>query len=349
MIKRFAAFLTFVLITAVASATPVITSVTPNSSTVNGGIHITIKGSGFATCPICSPPVPPNVSFGLTPATAVMLLDGQTLDVVVPPHFPGLVDVFVLQYDGTAVLRDAFTFTGQTSDAFETILLPIYSPPVHGAFGSEFHTIVRAATRGDQPVPIYGIDTNCTLIDPAIVPDAPYPLKGELQLPTECSVSPGHLLYVPKATASFLTLNDRVLDVSRSALSNGTEIPIVRSARFTSNRIILLGIPIDGRFRNTLRVYAMTPVTVDVSIAGHLPRALVLQPGPTVFDPAHGSFSDFPIAGDPGGPFTITVTIDPPPGPPGGVFPTPPGPPIWAFITVTNNETQQITTITPDP
>ena len=146
MIKRFAAFLTFVLITAVASATPVITSVTPNSSTVNGGIHITIKGSGFATCPICSPPVPPNVSFGLTPATAVMLLDGQTLDVVVPPHFPGLVDVFVLQYDGTAVLRDAFTFTGQTSDAFETILLPIYSPPVHGAFGSEFHTIVRAAT-----------------------------------------------------------------------------------------------------------------------------------------------------------------------------------------------------------
>ena len=151
MIKRLAAFLAFVLITAAASATPVITSITPNSSTVNGGIHVTIKGDGFATCPICSPPVPPVVTFGLTPSSSVRLLDLQTLDVVVPVHLPGTVDVNVLQFDGTATAPNAFTFTGDVSDAFETILLPIFSPPVHGAFGSEFHTIVRAANKSDQP------------------------------------------------------------------------------------------------------------------------------------------------------------------------------------------------------
>jgi hypothetical protein len=350
MIKRLAAFLAFALITAVASAAPVITSVTPNSSTVNGGIHVTIKGDGFAICPICSPPVPPVVTFGLTPSSAVRLLDVQTLDVVVPVHLPGTVDVNVLQFDGTATAPNAFTFTGDVSDAFETILVPIFSPPVRGAFGSEFHTIVRAANKSDTFVTIYGIDTSCMIIDPPQYPSGQYTLTGmqELQLPTDCSQWPARFLYVPKTMASSLTLNDRVLDVSRSTLSNGTEIPIVRSARFTSNRIVLLGIPIDGRFRSTLRVYGMKPMTVDVSVGGQQPRGVELKAGADVFEPAYGTFSDFPIPVDPGSEGTTSVTIDPPPGPPIGVFPTPPGPPIWAFITVTNNQTQEITTITPD-
>ena len=347
MLKHLGFLLALVLVAAVASATPVITSVTPNSSTVNGGIHITIKGDGFATCPICSPPVPPVVTFELTPSSSVRLVDLQTLDVVVPPHLPGTFDVHVLQFDGTATARGAFTFTGEVSDAFETILIPIYSPAIHGAFGSEFHTIARAATAGQGFVPVYGIDTTCSLADPPHYPTQPYPVVGEFQLPTECSQWPGRLLYVPKSSASLITFNDRVLDVSRSAQSNGTEIPIVRSSRFTSSRITLPGVPIDGRFRNTLRVYAMDPMTVQISEGGQAPRLRVLQPGRTMFEPAYVTFTDFPIPVDPGNEGTLTVTIDPPQPTPIGI-PAGRPPLIWAFITVTNNVTQEITTITPD-
>ena len=348
MIKRLAAFLAFGLITAVASAAPVITSVTPNSSPVNGGIHVTIKGDGFSNCVICSPPSPPAVTFDMTLASSVSLLDAHTIDVVVPVHLPGTVDVNVLQFDGTATARNAFTFTGDVSDAFETILLPIFSPPVHGAFGSEFHTIVRAANTSNTLVTIYGIDSSCTLIDPPHYPTEPFAIVAgqETQLLTDCSQWPARFLYVPKAMASSLTLNDRVIDVSRSALSNGTEIPIVRSSRFTTNRIILLGVPIDGRFRSTLRIYAMMPMTVNVSVGGQQPIAVQLNAGATVFEPAYGTFSSFPIPVDPGSEGTISVTIDPPPPLPiEPVFTTPR---IWAFVTVTNNDTQQITTITPD-
>ena len=327
MFKVLTAFLVFACTAAAAAAAPVITSVSPNTSTVNGGIHVTIKGSGFTFCPICSPPVPPAVGFGLTPATSVRLIDTETLDVVAPMHLPGTVDVFVYQFDGTASAPNAFTFTGSVSDAFETILLPIYSRPVHGAFGSEFHTIARVVNKFDQPVEIDGIDSSCLLIDPPHYPSQPFTLtaRQELQLPSDCSQWPGHFLFVPNAMASSVTVNDRVFDVSRSALSNGTEIPVVRSSRFATGRIVLVGVPIGGPFRNTLRVYAMAPMTVDVFV-GDQQRRLVLQPGPSMFEPAYGSLSV-----DSG-----TVTIEGFTGP------------VWAFITVTNNDTQQITTISPD-
>ena len=348
MITRLAAFLTFVLLATVATAAPVITSITPNTSTVNGGIHVTIKGSGFADCPICSPPVPPVVTFGQTPA-AVRLIDPQTLDVVAPVHMPGTVDVNEVQYDGTATAPNAFTFTGNIQDAFETILVPIYSPVVHGAFGSEFHTIVRAANKSDVQIAVYGIDSSCTLIDPPIYPTQPFVISShqDLQLITDCSQWPGRLLYVPKTMAASLTLNDRVIDVTRTAFGNGTEIPIVRSGRFTTDRIVLLGVPIDGRFRSTLRIYSTTSMTVDVSIGGQQSRSVRLNAGASEFEPAYGTFSDFPIPVDPGNEGTLSLTIDPPPAPPGS--PVIPVPPIWAFVTVTNNDTQQITTITPDP
>jgi hypothetical protein len=50
-----------------------------------------------------------------------------------------------------------------------------------------------------------------------------------------------------------------------------------------------------------------------------------------LFSPAYGVFTDFPIGDEP-----VRVSIDA-------------DQPIWAFISVTNNETQMITTITPQP
>src|SRR4029079_2494913 len=122
---------------------------------------------------------------------------------------------------------------------------------------------------------------------------------------------------------------------------------IVRALKSNPNRIVLLGVPIDGRYRSTLRVYAATPMQVTVTIGGaSIP--LQLQAGRTLFEPAYAQFSDFPMPVEPtGGGETIRVIVDGPPGP-AGPSPIIPGLPIWAFITVTNNQTQQITTISPD-
>ncbi|HSP13402.1 MAG TPA: IPT/TIG domain-containing protein [Thermoanaerobaculia bacterium] len=338
-------FVLLLFLAASASAQPVITSITPNTGKVAGGSVVTINGSGFTTCIICSPPAPPNVLFAGTTARSVTLVDSTTLRVVTPPLLPGAFDVTVDQFGGRKTNPEAYTVSGDPSDGFESVLLPVYSKPVFGAFGSEFHTLATVSNKMDQQqVNVYGADSSCTAVIPAPVsPLSPMILNPDGQtviLPVNCSNWPARLFYVPKDQAQQVTFNDRVLDVTRTQSSNGTEIPIVRSAGMTSGRIVLLNVPIDGRYRNTLRIYALRPTVAFVTTVGE-PHAVVVQPGSNIFEPAYAQFSDFPVPVDPGSRSTIRVVIEQPQD-------IIAGPPMWAFITVTNNETQQITTITPD-
>jgi hypothetical protein len=139
-----------------------------------------------------------------------------------------------------------------------------------------------------------------------------------------------------------------VHDVTRDAQNFGTEIPIVRESDFRANRIVLVGVPTDARFRNTLRVYGDSPVDVLVTVGNQAPVRLKMTGGitfpiinfPDFSVPAYVAFSNFPT-----GIGTVRVTIEAEPG-----FLQPLQPlesPIWAFITVTNNDTQAISTITP--
>ena len=56
------------------------------------------------------------------------------------------------------------------------------------------------------------------------------------------------------------------------------------------------------------------------------------------FEPSYGELTTFPQSATP---TTATVTIEPAPGSSVG--------PLWGFITVTNNDTQHITAISPQP
>jgi hypothetical protein len=356
MTNNIATLLATVLLSVSALAQPVITSVTPASGPDTGGTLVVITGRGFSTCIICSPPTPPSVSFGGTPATSSTLVSETRIEAIAPPHLTGAVDVVVQQYDGEATLPKAFRYEASPGGGFEMILLPSFSRTVHGAFGSEFRTTVRVANKGDAPaLPIYGVDETCL---PGGLPrlyesgEVPYYLQSleSRQISTECSLWPARLLYVPKARADAFTMNTRVTDVSRLALSHGTEIPAVRSDEIVNDRIVLLGVPLDSRFRNTLRIYSpwQTEIPVKVTINGRV-FTVMLQPGHNRFEPAYAEFSDFPRPGDL--PLDVeqvySVTIDPPPTMPIALLPYE-GAPIWAFISVTNNETQQITIITPD-
>ncbi|HYC88753.1 MAG TPA: IPT/TIG domain-containing protein [Thermoanaerobaculia bacterium] len=333
-----------------AFASPVITSVTPSEGPVFGGTRVVIRGSGFSdVCIVCSPPFSGlSVFFGGTPALDVDFIDSTTVEAITPAHLPGTVGVTVRQLDGSNpnefTLPNAFTFTGESFAAFEPVLFPIFLGPVRGAFGSEFHTTARAVSRG-EPLDIYGVDTNCTSIDPPLLPTNPFRIGATpVELPVLCSRSVGRLFYVADERSADFVTNLRVADVSRTRESHGVEIPVVRGDDFTTGRIVLMGVPIDARYRNTLRIYGLHTGSqfVNVTVNG-VTRGVALQRGETIFEPTFATFTDFP-AQPASGPITATVVIEDPLGGRGIVPPTP----VWAMISVTNNDTQQITTITPN-
>jgi hypothetical protein len=234
----------------------------------------------------------------------------------------------------------------------ERVLLPILIPPVHGAFGSEFHTDLRIANDSENVVFLLGLDSlRCSPIClPTLFPLTLDPNEEVGPEDITLNGSPGRFVFIAADQVSSVAMNLRVHDVTRGGLNYGTEIPIVRESDFKTNRITFVGVPTDARFRNTLRIYGESPIDVLVTV-GDLPPVRVRLTGGFTFPggidlsdffrPSYVAFSSFPtgIA-----PVRVTVEADP-----DFVSLLPIEVPLWAFITVTNNDTQVISTITPQP
>ena len=137
----------------------------------------------------------------------------------------------------------------------------------------------------------------------------------------------------------------RARDLSRALDTWGTEIPVVRESEATTSPITLLNLPTSDRFRTTIRIY---------DFADHLP-----------FTPVELTVTVFPLEEEvPLRQFTIQ-TAELPSQLVGFAVVTdlglPPNPPerlriviesngktgFWAFATVTNNDTQHITVVSP--
>jgi IPT/TIG domain len=335
------------LVAASAAASPVITSVTPSEGPVFGGTRVMIKGTGFSdVCIVCSPPFGGlQVLFGTTPALDADLVEGG-IEAIAPPHLPGTVDVTVTQIDGSDpsfdIAENAYTYIGEAQAGFDAVLFPIFMPPTPGAFESMFVTTARVASRG-EPIDVLGFDTTCTTIDPPLIPGSPIRIgSGNHELYTACSQSVGRFFFVPRGRSDDFVANLRVTDMTRAAQSHGVEIPVVRESQFHPGKIMLLGVPIEARYRNTLRIYGLPGGSqfVNVTING-VTRGVPLHRGADAFEPSYAQFSDFPVPG-PGVPPVVSVIVEPPSQ--GIVPPTR----VWAFVSVTNNETQAITTVTPN-
>lgn len=342
--KRLSAVPLFVFLAVSALAQPTITSITPNSGPTAGGTEVVITGSGFSTCEICSPPIPPGVFFGGTPAPQTTMVNGNTLRVITPAHLPGLVSVSVQQHNGFTTMQNAFSFTGSIEEGFHRVLFPLLTGPVNGAFGSRFITELRMANSSETvPARFFGLLPQCILsacifFDPL---EQPYEIEaGGSHGPesVEYTGRPGAFIYVPKSSPQ-IEFNLRVHDQTRSDLNFCTEMPVVYDREFTFEPIKLLGVPTDPRFRNTLRIYADKATEVTVEFGDFL-EVVNLRPGVNAIDQAYAQLGDI---GGSGGTVDVTVTPFTPPFPIPGVEPVK----IWAFISVTNNETQLITTITP--
>lgn len=323
-----------------ALAAPTITSVFPSTAPVGGGTIVTINGTGFDD----SPANRPQVFFGGTPALNVTYRSENLLEVTTPPHFPKAVAVRVTQRNGSATAPEAFTFTGKIEDAFDRVLLPLFTPPIEGAFGSRFVTHLRVANMNrTDPAWVYGLKGFCaieTCIEPDLL-EVPFRLEPwQALVPQDFTYTgkPGQFLYVPKSMPD-VAFNLRAFDESRRAENFGTELPVVRAEQFTTEPFELLDVPGDPRFRITLRLYAPAATSATVFYSD-LAILVDLKPGMNELEPAYAQLGEF-VAGT--GTYDITIV-------PSTVVPPFPGfepVPVWGFVSVTNNETQLITTITP--
>jgi hypothetical protein len=164
----------------------------------------------------------------------------------------------------------------------------------------------------------------------------------------QASAHTGAFIYVPSRMARDVITKVRVHDTSRDDAAFGVGIPAVSALDFAAT-VRLAGIPTDARFRSTLRVYAYDarnfgPVTLrvrdaaDGTLLATAPVALnALDPSDAALFPASAQLSldaiIAPLRSHP------RLRID--------ITDSDAVRPIWAFVSITNNQTQEITLVTP--
>ena len=313
--KRIALFATLLLALPLAADHLENCTISQSSGPTSGGNSVTVR------CNLGD--WPSAVIFGNVPAVSTERTDEHTLVTVAPPHLPGTVDIRLFEYDIFRGTDLTYTFEGDPPEQLERFLLPIYLPPIPGAFGSEFVTDFRARKKGMFSVSLHGIWP----ISNDVLELGHSPL-GYQPRDFEYTGTPGRFFYVKDENATDFAATLHVYDTSRTGENRGTQIPVVRYTEFDTI-LFLLGVPTDPLYRNTLRIYGTAPGTVNVTIGEGTPFPLQLQGGSDSFEPAYAQFTNFPAGTE-----TVDVKIES-------------AVPVWAFISTTNNDTQLITTITP--
>ncbi|HYO75188.1 MAG TPA: DUF11 domain-containing protein [Thermoanaerobaculia bacterium] len=240
------------------------------------------------------------------------------------------------------------------AEDYERVLIPIATwldDYVPGEVGSLWEATVHAFIDSASPIELF---LNCYICIPTI---GGAPLRQVFDAVGDGMLYPSERgTFVPfrRGDAAKVTFNIRVRDRTREAESWGTEIPAVREHEFRTDRIILMPLPLDRRFRHTVRVYddgfsngGLVAIRVfynseaepRVNIVRRLegargsltPAALPRYPGYTQLDPIHEANAQDAPSG------VARVEIEP----------LTPGMRFWAFATVTNNATSHVTTVTP--
>jgi len=299
----------------------------------NPGTQVAVHIPNPGSCPL-APCSEFQVTFDGVKGNVTAFTDGGTRAIVtVPPHAPGRVDVAVTNYSGqTVALPGGFLYPEPFADLsaeYERVILPaVFSGP--GAHGSQWTSENVVMSRASVAMPSL----------PVAVPEG-----RRVSIPPQ-GRDGGLLFYMPRGFAPFLFFSSHVRDLSRNASDAGTELPIVR-ARDTSNDLHILDVPVNAASRRLLRVYdfdAFDGCTVNVYITpafGGTPqtRFLTLRDRiicvTTPCYPDRPTWAALPLDDLPPGVYDLEIQ---------GV---PDDARLWAFVTVTNNDTQHVTAYTP--
>lgn len=254
----------------------------------------------------------------------------------------------------------------QSLDQFERILIPVSERS--GAYGSSWSTTLLAMNTASTDAILFQTP-GCSL--PHSGCDG-FPLPQDtLSAATVRSVytvadfvNPSVLLYVDPEHASDVHFSLHTRDVVNDAATAGAEIPVVRERDLLRGRVDLLNVPMSVRSRIHLRVYDPFPERRVRNGRGFLRVKVSFYrlSGPPQWNSAdepdavheisgsEGLFSrPFPASAsyaaihnvehlpglEPGQSYRIQIESDDPESL------------IWAFVSITNNETQHVTLVSP--
>jgi hypothetical protein len=253
-----------------------------------------------------------------------------------PPHVQGAVDVVVNSTAGTVTSKAALIYYDPAASdpaVFEPILFPL-SFQGAGAFGSQWTTenfILAGSSTAyfRDALPCAGCSTK---------------LSANAQLTNDTNPS-GRVLYALRSTTGTVDFASRIRDTSRVAQTAGTEVPVVHERDFRG-QLRFASVPVDGRFRTTLRIWALDDfpqfiVLVEPGSNIVAPLSVTRIPGTSMYFGSADLSSLLPQAKT----TPVRITVFPSGFP--GTFSSVQLPPIWGMLSITNNDTQQVTIISP--
>ncbi|HEV7488466.1 MAG TPA: hypothetical protein VGQ65_22555 [Thermoanaerobaculia bacterium] len=259
-----------------------------------------------------------------------------------PPHAPGAVDVVVDLGSHTVTSKAALIYYDPASTdpaIFEPILFPVsFQGP--GALGSQWVTENFMSS-----------ETLAFFRDR--VPCCGSIISSSVQLLNNANPW-GHVLYAIRGTADSLHLASRIRDTSRQAQTAGTEVPVVRERDFRS-RLNFMNVPVDAHYRVMLRLWSIgdNPFGNNPPFTVAVPVSLVTTEVPFLAIPMTkitGTAMSF-------GSIDVTSLLTRTPANPNTLRVYPSGyrseavplafPRIWGMLSITNNDTQQVTIISP--
>jgi hypothetical protein len=252
-------------------------------------------------------------------------------------------------------LAAATSTFAQAPAGFTRVLFPIVAyDDVRGASGSLWRTSLAVVNIGHEPAQLASphVCINCSAIGArALRPNLTYdlvPIDGRDGIP-------GAFLFIDTDQAENVRFALNVRDVSRQEDNVGVQIPVVRENEFRE-RIELLRIPRDSRYRYHLRLYALQDGEVTIRAyeeQSAIPNGEAALPddveiGATTTTlrntarqfvtsyPAFAQVTTVPgLSGDSDVPVRLDITAAP-------------GMRVWAFLTITNNASQDVTVVSPN-
>ena len=242
------------------------------------------------------------------------------------------------------------------ADGFERVLIPVWGS-LPGAFGSVWVAQLSSVNTSSQYANIALFPSlNCGF---GVCPgDAGF---GAYAWDTS-NYGPfprGHFLYIAQGRADDFQFSLLGYDRSRMNASFGSQIPVVRERQFSNRAIYLPNVPVAPGFRVGLRVYGLIdrpmPVRVRISgstLPGRIESSVQLEPQNASSNEDVPSFAQVDISSLLPADAINSLTHNPfnevgPPMVTIWVTPNSPDDFIWAFVTLTHNETQHFTAIGP--
>lgn len=329
----------------------------PRTVPVRGGMLVRIERAGIGECPASGTCLDPVVRIGGIEAT-VATIDRTHLDVVVPPHEAGFAGVRVTGRDGsTTWTEDEAIVYFSPNEApnpslFERVLVPLmFEGP--GGFGSLWTTELRIFNRGFFAIdPLNQFNIPCQ--GPyGCPPRIPANAVLRVGVPELLQWNHGYVLAVPREVSGDLAYGLHIRDLSRTSEGWGTEVPVVRESEM-SGTVTLLDVPLEERYRRTLRIYGLDAIDgSEVTLTWRDDHGFSATQNVVLRTLGRCELAVPCWLPEPAG---AILPLEPP-------YPAnmeagervrleiaarnPLGAKIWAMVSLTNNETQQVTTITP--